>query len=185
MADDVDACRGRSRVIAISDAYRLAPWADVLYSCDAKWWEHHQGVATFPGLKFAVEARAGRWPGVQILQNTGFSGLEMMPTGVRTGANSGMQAINLAVHLGARRIVLLGYDMRPAADGRTHWFGRHPGTLHRCSPYERFMAAIATLAAPLREIGVEVLNASRQTALTVFPRVSLEEALAPREVATT
>jgi len=33
--------------------------------------------------------------------------------------------VNLAVQLGAARILLLGYDMR-AVDGKTHWFGEHP-----------------------------------------------------------
>lgn len=180
---DVEACHGRGPVIAISDAHRLAPWADVLYSCDAKWWGHYSGVSEFAGLKFALEKRADRWPGVQVLENTGSRGLELAPTGLRTGSNSGMQAINLAVHLGARRIVLLGYDLQPAADGRTHWFGRHPFALRRESPYGIFLDAFGTLVLPLHQIGVEVVNASRVTALTAFPRCSLEAALEGKTVA--
>jgi hypothetical protein len=34
---DVDRVRGRARVIAVNDGYRLAPWADVLYACDRRW----------------------------------------------------------------------------------------------------------------------------------------------------
>lgn len=169
-------------MIAISDAHRLAPWADVLYSCDAKWWGHYRGVPEFTGLKFTLEKRAGQWPGVQVLENTGSRGLEPAPTGLRTGFNSGAQAINLAVHLGARRIVLLGYDLQPGADGRTHWFGRHPSALRRESPYAMFMDAFCSLVLPLHQLGVEVVNASRATALTAFPRVSLEAALAPEAV---
>lgn len=179
---DVEACRGRAVVIAVSDAYRLAPWADALYSCDAKWWDYHAGAADFPGLKFALETRAGQWPGVQLLQNTGREGIETDPTGVRTGQNSGYQAINLAVHLGARRIVLLGYDMQPAPDGRTHWFGRHPRALEQYSPYAQFIEAYHTAVAPLAALGVEVVNASRATALTMFPRLSIELALAGDQV---
>src|SRR6478735_2256963 len=83
--EDVGACRGRAVVIAISDAYRLAPWADVLYSCDAKWWEYHRDAVEFPGLKFSLDRRAAHRPGVQVLQNTGSHGLETEPTGLRTG----------------------------------------------------------------------------------------------------
>jgi len=33
-------------VLAINDAYRLAPWADWLYACDDRWWRfHHEAVA--------------------------------------------------------------------------------------------------------------------------------------------
>lgn len=174
---DVETCRGRAKVIAISDAYRLAPWADVLYSCDAKWWDYHKGAADFRGLKFALEPGAAQWPDMQIVKHMGTDGLETDPAGVRTGQNSGYQAINLAVHLGARRIVLLGYDMQPGKDGRTHWFGQHHHSLQRYSPYAQFVESFKTIVAPLAELGVEVVNASRVSALTMFPRVALESAL--------
>lgn len=177
-ADDVQACRDRARVIAVNDAYRLAPWADVLYACDAKWWAWHQGAPDFAGRRYALEPRAADWPGVQLVRNTGRHGLELDPSGVRTGGNSGYQAINLAVHLGARQIVLLGYDMQHAADGRSHWFGEHPRAIAASSPYHAFRSAFDTLVEPLRALGIRVVNATRRTALTAFPCVSLEEALA-------
>jgi hypothetical protein len=180
--EDVNACRGRAMVIAVSDTYRLAPFAAALYSCDAKWWDHHHGVPSFAGLRYALEHRAACWPGVEILKNTGREGLETDPTGLRTGQNSGYQAINLAVHLGARRIILLGYDMQASDDGRTHWFGRHPRALERYSPYPQFIEAFGTLVAPLAALGIHVLNASRASALTMFPRVALETALAGDQV---
>ena len=31
------------RVIVVNDAYRLLPRADILYACDARWWELHEG----------------------------------------------------------------------------------------------------------------------------------------------
>lgn len=174
-ADDVCKVYGHGRVIAINDAYRIAHWADVLYACDAKWWEWHNGVPTFSGLKYTMDPNATRWPGVQQLQNTGPVGLELQPHGLRAGQNSGYQAINLAVHLGARRILLLGYDLSPAPDGRTHWFGDHPVQVD--SPYAAMRDAFATLVEPLAAAGVTVLNCSRRTCLEAFPVVSLEAAL--------
>jgi len=46
------------------------------------------------------------------------------------------------------------------------------------SPYQTFQSAYPTLVEPLRAAGVEVLNCSRETALTCFPRVALVDALA-------
>jgi hypothetical protein len=168
---DAAYCETRAGVtIAINDAYRLAPWANVLYACDAKWWRWHKGVPTFTGLKYALEAGAGRWPGVQVLHNTGRVGLETRAYGLRTGSNSGYQAINLARHLGARRILLLGYDMRGG-----HFFGQHPdGT---APPFAVCLSHFHSLVKPLAAEGIEVLNCSRHTALEAFPRVPLEEAL--------
>jgi len=174
---DVQAVRGRARVIAINDAYRLAPWADVLYAADAKWWNWYQGVSLFTGPKYSISSRETvTWPDVQTLQNTGPVGLEIEPTGLRAGFNGGYQAINLAVHFGAKRIVLLGYDMTLGPAGEGHWFGDHPDG--KVSPYAQMREAFNTLIEPLAEIGVEVVNCSRRTALTAFPRMSLEEAIA-------
>jgi hypothetical protein len=175
---DVDRLRGRCSVIAINDAYRLAPWADVLYAADYKWWEYHRGAPDFTGLKCSIESSIGLyWPGVTVLRNTGPDGLETDPTGLRAGKNGGYQAINLAVHLGATRILLLGYDMSLSADGRSHWFGEHPPTVRDYSPYDEMREAFESLKAPLANAGVEVLNCSRRSALTAFPIVALDEAL--------
>jgi hypothetical protein len=174
-AADVNACQGRARVIAINDAYRLAPWADVLYACDAKWWNWHQGVPEFQGWKGALELGAAVW-GVNVLQATGCEGLEMSRRGLRTGLSSGYQALNLAVHLGARRIVLLGYDLQPGPGGKSHWFGEHPDGVQ--SDFPVLLEGFKRIVEPLAKAGIAVLNASRVTALTGFPRVTLEEALA-------
>ena len=174
---DVEACRGRARVIAINDAYRIAPFADVLYACDQKWWNWHQGVPSFTGPKYSVaSSRPVSWPDVQVLQHTGYTGLELEPTGLRTGRNSGYQAINLAVHLGAARILLLGYDMASNPGGSSHWFGEHPD--RQPSPYAAMRESFDSLVEPLASVGVTVINCSRRTALTAFPCADLEDELA-------
>lgn len=165
-------------MVAINDAHRWAPWADVLYAADGKWWAHHNGVPEFTGLKFSIQQQSAHFAGVQVLRNEGSDGLELEPTGLRTGKNSGYQAINLAVHLGAKRILLLGYDMQVSAGQPTHFFGDHPRPLRSNSPYPMFVTLFSTLVQPLRAAGVTVINCSRQTALTQFPRMPLREALA-------
>ena len=177
-AADVDACRDRGvRVIAVNDAYRLAPWADVVYACDDKWWGwHHKHVAPLPALKYSIAAIRGKWPGVVVLKCGRKHGLELAPTHLATGGNSGYQAINLCVHFGIRRVLLLGYDMGLDAKKRSHWFGEHPSG--RQSSYASFQAAFMTIGAPLQAIGVDVINCSRHTALKCFPRMPIDEALA-------
>lgn len=181
---DIEACRGRARVIAIKDTYQLAPWADALYCGDEIWWQRHgEATRTFAGLRFGlVSPQERRWVELldslevhRLLLGSG-SGLDADPRRLALGGHSGFQALNLAYHLGARSIVLLGYDMQPAADGRVHFFGNHDYSKKK-PPYE-WIANFASLAEPLQRHGIRVVNASRETALTVFPRVSLEEALA-------
>ncbi|HUU83311.1 MAG TPA: hypothetical protein VM243_07390 [Phycisphaerae bacterium] len=169
----MDFCRGRARVIAVNDAFRVAPWAEVMYACDAKfwYWHWHKGARDFAGLKFSIDPAAKRYRGVTVLRKTGDTGLERDPSGLRAGRNSGYQAINLAVHLGAVRIVLLGYDMRGDGKG-DHFFGAHPDSSK--PPFPVCLQRFATLVDPLRAAAVEVINCTRRTALTVFPCRPLE-----------
>ena len=179
--EDLEAVQGRYPVIVVNDTWRLATWADVLYACDHKWWRKHGGVPEFAGLKITIsnsQPYTDEWPAVKIVENTGTEGLGLSLHGVRTGRNSGYQAINLAVHFGARRIVLLGYDMKAAPDGRTHWFGDHADWPTAPAIFANtFLPHFDKLAVELGKAGVEVLNASRETALETFKRVKLEEIL--------
>lgn len=186
-AEDCRAVRGKARIIGIKEAVVSsvdhvrppAPWADVLYACDERWWKFEKGAPAFKGLKYGIEQEPGvpqrEWPGVEYLRNTGSEGLELDPSGLRTGHNSGYQAINLAVHLGAAKIVLLGFDMWSGENGYQNWYGYHPLKLE--SPYPIFHQSFSTMVEPLKAAGVEVVNASRFTVLNAFPRVSLDEAL--------
>ena len=110
------------KVIAVNDAYVMAPWADILYAADAKWWKWHKGVTEFEGLRvglrYSVELNDcdGQWvddlyPEILGLANEGEDGMSSNPGFVR-GKDSGYHAIQLAVQLGAARIVLLGFDMK-------------------------------------------------------------------------
>ncbi len=176
--EDVDACQGRARVLAVKDAIRLAPTADGLYGCDASFWARHEGFPTFTGFKYSIDPRAGRWPAVIVLRNTGESGLERDPSGLRTGRNSTYQAVNLAVHLGASRVLLLGLDMGHSPCGPKYFFGHRPSDQQVQSPWASMLLLWPTLVAPLLALGIAIVNCSRVTAVTCFPRQSLREALA-------
>jgi hypothetical protein len=182
--DDVDYVRGKARVITINDAYRLAPWADAMYATDAKWWHWHEGVPGFTGPKWSMNHSAwnlhrARYPDVMLLANTGPDGLEHRPTGLKNGRNSGYAAINLAYHYGAKRIVLLGYDMQRRG-GKSHFFGEHPN--NQRSPYDMFRRRFQSIVKPLAKAGVEVINCSRNSVLECFPKADLRETLRESDV---
>ena len=46
-AEDAQQVAAHFPVIAISDACKLRPQAEILYSCDAKSWNNHGGVPEF------------------------------------------------------------------------------------------------------------------------------------------
>ena len=93
------------------------------------------------------------------------------------GGNGGFHALNLALQFGVSRIVLVGYDMR--VDRGLHWHGAHGGGLN--NPTEpnvaRWRRVIDAAAPILQALGIRVVNASPVSALTAYPKMSLEEAL--------
>jgi hypothetical protein len=167
--DDVEYVREKAVVIAINDAVDLAPWAPVAYSSDSGWWIRRRGLPDFAGLRVGVGSTPQGRPGerdayerIQVLRLRQIDGVCFEPDGLATTINSGGAAINVAVHLGATRVLLLGYDMGPPKNG---------------SNYVAFAAHIATMVTPLKEAGIAVLNCSRRTRLECFPRAELREAL--------
>lgn len=88
--------------------------------------------------------------------------------------NSGAGAIALAAKAAASRVILLGYDCQKTG-GMVHHHGDHPEGLGNAGSMPKWPAQFANLAAAMK--GVEVINCSRETALTAFPRGELESVL--------
>jgi hypothetical protein len=164
--------------IAVNDNWKRVPFAQVLYAADREWWEYHKFVPQFEGEKWTQHKGAKQWPtrangmGLRVIRSAPSPGVSLEPGLVHTGANSAFQAMNLAVLAGASRVLLLGCDMK----GR-HWFGNHPGKLHRPSPYSRFRKAFEGAAPQLVQLGVEVINCSPISAIQAYPKMPLDEAL--------
>lgn len=177
---ELERLRGR-RIIVINRTFRLAPWAHVLYFCDHKWWAQDGAdvLSRFNsrGLIFSVSNQ--RHDRIHNLRNTGRDGLELDPRGLRHGTNSGFQAINLAYHLGVRRIVLLGYDMQVSAAGATHAHGGYGMGAAQVQHIlqRRMLPYFDSLVSPLGAAGVEIINATEGSALECFHRRPLSEVL--------
>ena len=160
--------------IAINETWRLAPWATMLYAADPEWWLHPSNCALqlFGGLKVSCMPVRG----VRQLRNTGTEGFDPDPGAVRTGGNSGYQAIHVAAHAGAARVLLCGFDMQ----GADHWHGKHPAPLRETAPelYVRWLKRFDTLAPVLADRGVDVVNCTPHSALRCFRMGDLETELA-------
>ncbi len=159
------------------------------YFCDAKWWQQQHaanrrtqdGVYSFHDAIYKLNWFSGSsdftdHPQVHALRLTGQSGHEDAPDGLRHGSNSGYQAIELATKLGAKRVVLLGYDMR-ADGGRSHWHDEPRQRDFADVAARSMLPHFASLVEPLKALGVEVVNATPGSAITCFPKASLEDAL--------
>lgn len=155
---------GRARIIAVNNSWKLAPFADVLYGCDASWWFHNNGVPEFQGRKYTSSpAASARF------------GLEFFHT---LGSNSGIRAIYLAQKFGARRILLVGFDMHVAAGA--HWHPPHGGVCREptANSMVSWRAELDRVTLQLRKFrDVNIINCTPGSALTCFPMADFAAAL--------
>jgi hypothetical protein len=129
---------------------------------DRDWWKLYieEINQTFMGERFSNNSHSGNVNTTRITK--------------KCYANSGAGAIVTAIEGGAERVVLLGYDCQHTG-GKTHWHGDHPKTLGNANRVTSWTDKFSELARDYAKI--EILNASRDTALTCFPRVELETVL--------
>lgn len=92
---------------------------------------------------------------------------------MQTYGNSGAGAVALAALRGAGRVVLLGYDCQTTR-GRKHWHPDHPSVLGNAGSLPKWAEQFRQL---MRAVAgeVDVINATRETALQCFPRAKLED----------
>jgi len=170
---------GSARVIAVNSSHLLAPWADILFFTDNSWFECHvdivrqwpQLVVTFSrATKAALPDKVRRIRGILMPE---FPPLRSEM--VRLGQSSGQSAISLAIAMGATRIVLLGFDMREDA-GRSHHHDEYRNTDPKL--YTRdFLPGFCGWDADAKAAGVEILNATPESALMEFKQISLASIL--------
>lgn len=110
-----------------------------------------------------------------MLRNAGATGLSMQPDAIATGANSGYQVCNLAMHaLGWQgRIALLGYDMR-AVNGMTNWHGTHPVPTVEAWYRDVYTKMFNGMHPPTT---VQIVNCTPDSALHCFRKDTLESVL--------
>jgi hypothetical protein len=108
----------------------------VLYGCDGNWWRTHDGCAAFRGERWSTHDTGNndkretvKAYGVRVVEGKPGDTFSTNPAVIHYGNNSGFQAVNFALLSGARRVVMVGFDMKG-----THFFGDHPKGLKRGDP---------------------------------------------------
>lgn len=172
------------KVIAVNDAYKIVPHANILYACDRQWWEWHNGCPKFGGYKLQHDhavhddttGNIPPYPAIDVILSSGLSGFDDNPARIRTGGNSGYQALHIAMHLGAKKIILLGYDMH-AKGIKSHWFGEHPNGRQSDSRYADWLKEFPALQAAATLRNQQIINCTPNSDLKCFPMMSIEDAL--------
>lgn len=166
--EDCNATKGHPTIVT-NTSFRMAPWADIVFGFDSRWWRSH--------IAEVREVFSGRLISAsQVAVNLGVEST-FGSDWFRQYANSGACAISIAIGAGASKVVLLGFDCQNGPNGEKHWHGSHPAGLSNCASMARWSDVFKRVSADAKAQGVPVLNATRRTALKCFQKVELTEAL--------
>lgn len=175
-------------VIAINRAYQDCPDATMLWWSDCRfWWWHRKGIlghkARHMGTCDVGYANGPKLaPTIQAYRLTGNYGFDDNPKCVRSGNNSSYAAMHTSIHLGASMQILMGVDMR-YIDKESHYHGGYEVRHEEAILTDYMLPHFQGLVEPLAERGISVLNASIDSALTLWPRCSIDEGLEAYEKA--
>ena len=192
---------GKCRVITVNNSYQLAPWTDAHISCNDDWWRYYwvndPKLREIPAEKFTWYQQLALAYGIRYIEAVVKDGLSLDPSVIHINHGSGPMGINLALHYGFSRLLLIGHDMKfdKAYDGRQkkvgnsprHYFGEYPAELQhwpsvkvglsKPGVIDGLIEAYNKMPPDLEKAGMEVINCTPGSALPTFRLSTLEDEL--------
>ena len=171
------------KVIGVNNAYRLGDWVDICWFGDLKWLHWHQKElrSSYKGIiahcntrsdlrrkKWMVPFHRGKPLGIDINQKS-----------VAWNRCSGLSAINLAYHMGASTVFLLGFDMKHD-NKQKNWHKDHKEdqSLKLADRrYAHFLVAPQIIWKDAQRLGLNIINGNPDSAIEQFPKMTLTEFL--------
>ena len=167
------------KIIGCNNAFELDVAVDVCWSGDMRWLlRNKEKLRHFGGLKLTCVQAQQIPPGIHQLQRGKLNGIEKDPRKISWNHNTGASAINVAYHFGAKKIVLLGFDMQHI-EGKNNWHDSHAPTWSPAPDvYEkRFLPKFNQIKIDADALGLDIVNATPGSALTLFPIVELKDVI--------
>jgi hypothetical protein len=176
--EQVDAAiKSPYETIAVNGAYQIAPTADYLYAGDYMFWKLHiaEIKAKFKGKLITQDNSASSRFNLTRIRGTNRDGLGKGV--IHLNGNSGVQALNLAFVWGARRIILLGMDMKLGPKGERHFHANHPHPAVQNQVFSEWLHKLEKVAKDLRAEKCEVIDCTVGGAITCFTKGDWREVL--------
>lgn len=170
----------RATTVAINRAHEVLPFASLLWWGDAPFFRPNVDALHAHPCYYKATMRQGYQKGeippwVFSYECTGREGFDPDPNCIRSGNNSAYAAMHVVAHQNPARIVLFGVDMQHGPGGETHWHSGHGIVHEEYTLTEKMRPLFAGLVKPLAHRGIEVINASPESALNCWPRCSIDE----------
>ncbi len=103
--------------------------------------------------------------------------IEESPYVIRQGGNTGYSALNVAYHLGAKTIYLLGYDMK-LDNNKMNWHDGYPDQIPTSARTESFLMVFWGANETYEEKGIKIYNVNSNSNLTEFETKTIQQVFA-------
>ena len=176
-------------VIGINVAYELGDWVDFCFVGDQNFLISHRTpqLQKFNGVvvscaKGAIDLNWVKYLEMHPVRKSGISNENGY---VYWNLNSGAASFSLANLLGAKRIILVGFDMALSTDMHQHWHGEYrKGPRNREEiikagglPFHKHLKGFSAIKHDADILGIEILNLSQDSAIKQFKKVTLNDVL--------
>lgn len=163
-------------VLGTNSAFKLGTWVDICFFVDARFHKWNQEeLDKWPNRIITTCEEFKNHSKIEYYKAFDKAGLCKHSDKIarpNKGKNVGSSSIDLAIKLGGKRIILIGFDMK-MKNGRHNYHNDHNHT-PRDDVYNNFFRHFNGIVEELPDFGAEVINATPDSALKVFPKKSLE-----------
>ena len=169
-------------VIVINSSYLAFPAAQFVIFTDTRWWCQHLRLKSLQEFKGRIVCASTAASGERLskMKRKSSPGMATERDSVMIRNTTLTGAINLAVHLGVAKIVLIGIDQK-TTDGK-HWHhAPHPWN-PTANCWARQQMDMPRIAADLTALNIPCVNASPGSALALWPIVNLEDHVPVQEM---
>lgn len=154
---------------------------DVLAATNKEFWDYYwNDIKDLRCVKITPHKKTADKYGIQYIKEIGAPGLSVDPSYVHHHHGSGPILINLALHYGITKMLLIGWDMRH--QGQRHYWegGEYPKEMIH---YTKNLGPNGELVGLIKEMetinpegyGIEIINCTPGSALTCFPIGDLKD----------
>lgn len=170
------------KVIAVNAAFKIGSWFDYIYFMDKDFMlTYRTCLHQFPNKVVSPLNYTEGESWCNTVKANQQIGICAVPDIVAYNHNSGAGAINLAYHLGAKKIVLIGFDMK-LTDSKLHFHGEYLNSKlirpkEKDTGFSKQMIAFPAIKNDADILGIEIINTSMESALDMFEKKPLEELL--------
>ena len=168
-------------IIGVNSAFKLGKWVDVCYFGDCRFYTwNKEELDEFSKTNLVITTcdvlGLNEHKYIKVLrksQATKENPIDWRPDYLAWHSNSGASALALACKLGVKKIILIGFDMK-VVDGKHNWHNYHKVTPSN-TVYNRFKIHFEWIKEEADKKGIEIFNTCLDSALDVFPKISLEK----------